>query len=88
MFRSRESSVFRYESVWYELLKRCDNDNVMYEMNYESLFGWDRNLIYEYTFFLKLSSLPLFLCDVCFVSKYTMIVFYTWARDLISSETT
>jgi len=32
--------------------------------------------------FLKFTSLPLFLCDVCFVFKTTMIVYYTLAEAL------
>jgi len=37
-------------------------------------------------FFKKISSLPLFLCGVCFVFKFAMIVYYTGAEDLIEQR--
>jgi len=41
------------------------------------LFCWDRNPIYEYIFFWKLSNLPFFLCVVCFIFKTVMIMYIT-----------
>jgi len=44
------------------------------------LFGWNRNLIYK-ILFLKLSSLPFFLCVVCFIFKIAMIMYIARGRE-------
>jgi len=53
----------------------CVSDDLMYEMNYENLiccFFVDLEISFMKTQFLKLFSLPFFLCVVCFVFKTTM----------------
>jgi len=78
-FGSRESIVFVCESVY-----------VWYEMNYESLICCslvEIEIQFMKIYFLKLSSLPLFFCGVCFVLKFEMIVYYTWVKDLTGDVT-
>jgi len=38
-------------------------------------------------YFFRLSSLFLFLCGVRFIFKSTIIMYYTWTKDLTSSVT-